>query len=255
MKKHAFGKSRLWFLAAEIFLIPSGLIIELFSVYKTISLVLFSLGVLLALYAALNVYSIKKEKSAKILKAALSLLVIIGFSLFVWGEILVIGSAHTDENPEAPYLIVLGAGVDGTVPSLSLYNRLTAAKAYLEEYPKAFAIVSGAQGPGEDISEAECMRRWLTENGISAGRIIMEENSRSTQENIENSLDIINLYSNNPTNKIAIVSSEYHLYRAKRAAVSAGALPLGVAAHTSNPILMVNYFIREALGVVYLWIM
>ena len=255
MKKHAFGNSRLWFVIAELFLIPAALIIELFSVYKTIGLVLIAVAVLLALYAMLTVYSRKNNRRAKLLKVILSVLVIVGLGLFTASEILVISSAHTDENPEAPFLIVLGAGVEGTVPSLSLYNRLTAAKEYLEEYPKALAIVSGAQGPGEEISEAECMRRWLTENGISEERIIKEDKSTSTEENIANSLAIIDAYGNNTKNVVAILSSEYHLYRAKRAAESAGVLPLGVAAHTSNPVLMINYFIREALGVVYLWIM
>ena len=255
MKKHGLGKAGIWFAAAELLLVASALVLGIFSVYKTISLVLFSAAMLPALYAALAVYSRKNIKTGRVLTIALSALLVIGLGLFAVAEILVIDSSHTDKNPEAPYLIVLGAGVDGTQPSLSLYNRLTAAKAYLEEFPKTIAIVSGAQGPGEDISEAECMRRWLTENGISPERIIMEENSRSTKENIDNSLAIIHTYSNDPNNVVAILSSEYHLYRAKCAAESAGAFPLGVAARTSNPILMINYFIREALGVVYLWIM
>ena len=255
MKKHAFGNSRLWFVIAELFLIPAALIIELFSVYKTIGLVLIAVAVLLVLYKLLSTYSMKNAKRAKILKVALSVLVIICLGLFTAAEILVISGAQTDENPEAPYLIVLGAGVDGTVPSLSLSNRLCAALEYLETYPEARAIVSGGQGPGEDISEAECMRLWLIENGISEERIFKEDESTSTEENIVNSLGIMYIFSNNQMNKVAIVSSEYHLYRAKRTAESEGAIPLGVAAHTSNPILMVNYFIREALGVVYLWIM
>lgn len=255
MKKHGFGKAIIWFAPVELFLIASALVLGIFSVYKTISLVLFSAAVLLALYAALAAYMRRNAKRAKILIAALTLLVAIGFGLFSVAEFLVIRQAHTDENPEAPYLIVLGAGVDGTQPSLSLYNRLTTALEYLKTYPEARVIVSGGQGPGEDISEAECMRRWLTENGISEVRIIKEDKSTSTDENIANSLAIIDTYSNDPNNVVAILSSEYHLYRAKRAAESAGALPLGVAARTSNPILMVNYFIREALGVVYLWIM
>ena len=72
MKKHGFGKAGIWFAAAELFLIASALVLGIFSVYKTISLVLFSAAVMPALYAALAVYSRKNIKTARVLTIALS---------------------------------------------------------------------------------------------------------------------------------------------------------------------------------------
>ncbi len=223
--------------------------------YKTIALVLFAITVLVAIYRLLAIYASKKEKTAKILKTVLTSLVCLGLAFFAVIEVFVIGSAHTDKDPKAPYLIVLGAGVNGTVPSLALEYRLEAAKQYLDEYPESKAIVSGGQGEGEAISEAECMYRWLVEKSISADRIILEENSTSTQENLEYSLKVVRKNGGNPTGRVAIVSGEYHLYRAKYMAKELGADPLRVSAHTTYPVLMTNYFIREAFAVAYLWIM
>jgi len=243
------------FWAGEAFLAGIGLFIEVSTVYKTIGVTVLSLAVLIALYRLISVYAKKNEKRAKRLKIIITSLLCIGLAYFVVVEIPIIASARTDKNPEAPYLIVLGAGVDGTVPSVSLSNRLVAALDYLETYPKTTVIVSGGQGEGEDITEAECMRIWLIEKGVSAERIIKEDKSTSTEENIANSLAIIHAFSNDPMDKVAIVSSEYHLYRAKYMAREQNAVPIGVAAHTSYPILMINYFIREAFAVTALWIM
>lgn len=223
--------------------------------YRTIALVFFAIALLKGIYRFIFIYSQKNEKKAKNVKTVLTSLVVLGLAVFTAAEIPVIRSAHTDKNPEAPYLIVLGAGVNGTEPSLSLLNRLEAAKEYLEKYPQAVAVVSGGQGPGEDISEAECMKRWLYSKGIPEERIIMEDKSFSTEENIANSLAKIDEHGGNADSPVAIVSSEYHLYRAKYIAREKGAEPLGVAAHTSYPVLMANYFIREAFAVLYMWIM
>lgn len=255
MKKRNNKHSLVGFWASDAVLAGAAIIIVLCLVYKAIGLTMLSLAALLALYRLLSDYSKKKAKPAKRLKIVLTALLCIGLAYFVAVEIPIIASARTDKNPEAPYLIVLGAGVDGTVPSVSLTNRLVAALEYLKTYPEARVIVSGGQGPGEEISEAECMRLWLIENGISEERIIKEDKSTSTEENIANSLAIMYTFSNNQMNKVAIVSSEYHLYRAKYMAREQNAVPFGVAAHTSYPVLMVNYFIREAFAVTALWIM
>jgi len=223
--------------------------------YKTLALAFFAITVLVALYKLISMYSAKNEKKAKIIKTVLTSLVFAGLAFFAVTEAFVISSAHTDKDPEAPYLIVLGAGVNGTVPSLALEYRLEAAKLYLDEYPKAIAIVSGGQGEGENITEAECMRSWLVEKGVQEDRILIESKSTSTQENLEKSLEIIRKNGGDPSGRVAIVSGEYHLYRAKYMARELGAEPLGVSAQTKFPLLMINYIIREAFGVAYIWIM
>lgn len=248
-------QSAVVFWTGNVIFAVAAVAVVLCSVYKTIGLAVLAVAVLLVLYKLLLAYSKKNAKTAKRMKAVLTTLLCVGLAYFIAVEVPIISSARTDKNPEAPYLVVLGAGVDGTVPSVSLSNRLAAALEYLQTYPETIAIVSGGQGAGEEITEAECMRTWLMNKGIAAERIITEDESTSTEENIANSLKKIRENGGDPSGKIAIVSSEYHLYRAKYMARELNAVPVGVAAHTSYPVLMINYFIREAFAVTALWIM
>ena len=245
------NKKRTFIISEAALLVLSAFFMFALIGYKTISLTLLFIAAVAALYRLFAV--MKNKKSAKTLRAALSALLCAGLALFIAAEIPIIRSARTDDDPESPYLLVLGAGVNGTEPSLSLLNRLEAAKDYLDEYPESVAIVSGGQGPGEDISEADCMASWLEENGIAPERIIREEKAVTTSQNISYALDIISLRGDDPEKVLAIVSSEYHLYRAKGMASELGAKPCGVAAKTTKPVLKVNYFIREALAVVCFW--
>lgn len=83
---------------------------------------------------------------------------------------------------------MLGAGLNGDKPSAVLEMRLEKARLYLQEHPQTVVIVSGGQGPTEPVSEAESMKNWLMEKGIPNSRIIMEDKSTTTAENIRYSL-------------------------------------------------------------------
>lgn len=182
----------------------------------------------------------------------LAVLVALGVAVFAVFEAPVISDAKTDSDAQSDYLIVLGAGVNGSSPSLSMVNRLEAALDYLETHPDSVAIVSGGQGPGEDITEAAAMYDWLIAHGVAEARIVQEDQSTSTRENLENSFAIIRDRGSDPADGVAIVSSEYHLYRAKQMAQALGAKPFGVAAETTLPTMRVNYFIREAFAAAYM---
>ncbi len=251
LKKH---RNAVFWIVEAVLLIASGCFAFAVIGYITLALSLLAIAILIALYRLISVYGRKNAKSARIIRTALTSLVCLGLAFFAVIEVFVISSAHTDKDAEAPYLIVLGAGVNGTEPSLSLLERLQAAKQFLDSNPETTAIVSGGQGAGESISEAECMRRWLVENGISNNRIIMEDKSTSTYENLKNSLEIIRKYGGDTTGRVAVLSGEYHIYRAKYYAKQLGADAAGVAAHTAYPVLRTNYFIREAFAVAYMWI-
>ena len=181
------------------------------------------------------------------------ILTCIGLAYFIFVESLIISNAKTDNNPERKYLIVLGASVHGDVPSLSLQHRLEGALDYLNEYPDSIAIVSGGQGKGENITEALCMKNWLIGMGINENRIIMEDKSSSTLENLKFSWKIIQSSGGDP-NDIAILSSNYHLFRAKSMARALGMNPAGVKGNLGYPIYTLGMFIREAFGVTHLWV-
>ena len=175
-----------------------------------------------------------------------------GLIVFTVFEIPVVRDAHTDTDAHPDTIIVLGAGVNGSTPSLSMCNRLDAALAYLNANPAATVIVSGGQGPGEDITEAKAMADYLTAHGIDSARIVQEDRSRTTRENLENSFAILRAHGGDPADGVGIVTSEYHLYRAKRMARSLGADPAGIAAETTLKTMRINYFIREAVAAAYM---
>lgn len=191
---------------------------------------------------------------SKSLFRALMVLVSIGFAYFCFVEFFIIRDARTDEEPKRDYLIVLGAAVHGDHPSLTLVRRLEGALEYLNAYPDSIVIVSGGKGPGENITEAQAMRDWLVEHEIDESRILLEDKATSTMENLEFSFAIIRERGDEPEGKVAVVSSAYHLYRAKQMAKNMGVEVAGVSAPWGYFFVMLNYFIREAFGVTHLWV-
>lgn len=184
----------------------------------------------------------------------ITVLLCLGFIYFCAVEIPIVKNSRTDKNPERKYLIVLGAAVHGDEPSLALIHRMEGALDYMEKYPESTAILSGGQGKGEHLSEASCMYDWLTAHGVSPDRLIMEDKATSTMENLQFSFKIIRDRGDEPDGNIALVSSSYHLYRAKSMSKLLGAEAAGVAGSMGYPIYMLNCYIREAFGVTHLWV-
>ena len=179
----------------------------------------------------------------------------VGFAYFCFVEYFIIKNARTDRDPGRDYLIVLGAAVYKDQPSLTLVRRLEGALDYLETYPDSVAIVSGGMGPGETVTEAQAMYDWLIAAGVDPARVLKEPRASSTEENLKFSFDIIRSRGDEPAGKVAIVSSAYHLYRAKCLAAKLGVPDAaGVAAPWGYFFVMLNYFIREAFGVTHLWV-
>ena len=107
------------------------------------------------------------------------------------------------------YIIVLGAHVNGVRLSKALLERTRRALEYLEKKPKTRAVLSGGQGEGETISEAEAMCRYLEDHGISRERLILEDRSTNTKENLDFSLALIGDL-NAP---IGVVTNHFHVFR------------------------------------------
>lgn len=134
------------------------------------------------------------------------LLCIIILSSLILKEI----DSKIDTNMNYDYVIILGAGLEGDQVSQRLRIRLDTAIEIIKE-KNIKIIVSGGKGPDEEISEAEAMFRYLIKNGISKNRIIKEDKSTSTQENIKLSDTLMKM--DNPN--VIIVTSDYHMYRSK----------------------------------------
>ena len=169
---------------------------------------------------------------------------------FLFAEFLIIRAAFLRPADGADVMIILGAQVRGRVPSRSLFRRICAGAAYLKENPGTRVIVSGGKGTGEDISEALCMRLRLEDMGIDPQRILMEEHSTDTYENIKNSLALCA-----EDASIVIVTCGYHIFRAQALAKKqlkekgvrcpeVSCLPV-----KSSPVMWVNYYTREFFAV------
>ena len=212
--------------------------------------ILFGIAAVIACWLLIGLLKRKHPKTAKILFSILSIGLLLGMIAAVITGIPIAKAASA--APEAcRYVIVLGAGINGSVPSLSLRNRLDAAYAYLTANPDTICIVSGGQGPGEDLTEALCMFNDLTAKGIAPERIWMEDKSTSTRENIAFSLDLIEEKTGQRPQKAGILSSEYHIFRAGLVARSQNLEAIGIPAKTSWVSLRINYFLREIVAVWY----
>jgi len=232
MKKAPF------FIAAGACLALAGVLRFALIGYGTLALFLAAAAVCLALYGLLP----------RKFRIMLTILIGLGLLVFAVGEVPVLRAAGGTPEFDADWLIVLGAGVNGEAPSRSMLDRLSAAEDYLRAHPDCKVILSGGQGGDERISEAEAMRRWLTARGMPEERILCEDQSRSTAENLANSLPLI---PDGQRAAIAVCSSEYHLYRAQLLARREGYAVGAIPARTALPVLRLNYFLREGLGALY----
>lgn len=145
-------------------------------------------------------------------------------------------------------VLILGAGLKGEEPSKTLLSRLATGVEILKIREDLPVVVSGGQGPGESISEAKAMGRHLVAHGIDESRIIYEDASTNTYENM--------LYSRRvledrglKEGKVLIVTNDFHLARSKMLARDVGLDASGYAAPTPW-FVRANYYIREYFAMV-----
>lgn len=175
----------------------------------------------------------------------LTAMVALGLCVFLLVEGTIIHYSNKEAEQGADYVIVLGAQVRGTTVTKSLKNRLNTAVEYLKDNTQTLVIVSGGQGTGEDITEAEAMSSYLKSMGIPAERIIKEESSTNTAENIKYSKLLIK----GDESKVVIVTNGFHVFRALSIAKKQGLVQAQGLAAPSDKILVLNYYVREAAGV------
>lgn len=149
-------------------------------------------------------------------------------------------------------VIVLGAGVNGEEPSAALWSRIRAAEAYLEKHPDIPVVLSGGQGPGEAVSEAEAMRRALWgEDGAENARLLLEDRSTNTAQNFAFSKELLEARGlDTETAVVAVVTNDFHCFRARMIAQKQGLTTIAVPAELPWWWLTANYYLREAFAVV-----
>lgn len=206
------------------------------------------MGVIL-FYNLTAIWRRKMPKQAKVVRGVFTILLCLGLLIVGVTEGLIIRASFGSGVTDAQYLVVLGAKVRFDRPSLTLQNRIDAAYDYLTAHPDTVAIVSGGKGADEPVSEARCMYEHLVARGIEPDRVWMEDQAESTWENLHFSLDLIEEKTGVRPGKLAVLSSEYHLFRASLFAKECGVEFAGVPAKTTILSLKINYFLREAAGV------
>ena len=178
-----------------------------------------------------------------ILTALLVLLCLVVLAFSITGVVIMHGA--TADKGEFQYLLVLGTVVKGTEPSAMLSDRIQGAYDYLTAHPDTICIVSGGKGDEVNLSEAECMYNELVEMGIDPARILMEDRATSTVENFQFSLALIEEETGTRPEKLGVLSSEFHLFRARMFARDEGVMPIAIPAHTSDTATFVTYLLRE----------
>jgi uncharacterized SAM-binding protein YcdF (DUF218 family) len=168
-------------------------------------------------------------------------------------ETVIVARGEADSADAAvDAVIVLGAGVNGEVPSATLRTRIHAARDYMERYGDIPVVLSGGQGSGELITEAECMRRELI-HGHEAweSRLLLEEQSTSTAENFAFSKELLRLCGiDTETAVIGVVTNDFHIFRAELIAEREGLNTVGIPAELPWWWLTANYYVREAFATV-----
>jgi uncharacterized SAM-binding protein YcdF (DUF218 family) len=148
------------------------------------------------------------------------------------------------------YIIIHGAGLQGVKPTPLLRGRLDKAlRLWNRQGRKPLLIVSGGQGADEEISEAEAMRRYLVDDcHVPQAAVLSEDQSTTTLENLRFSKNIMDKHSRSSQYRCALVTSDYHVFRAAEYAHQVGVSADGIGSHTKG-YYWPTAFIREFIAI------
>ena len=169
---------------------------------------------------------------------------------FILIESLLLYNTKDPVPSRVDYLIILGAGLNGDKLSWTLWERVDKGLRILQNNKAMRVVVSGGKGPGEWITEAEAMQRYLVEQGIAKERIIKEEQSTSTMENFRYTRELLDQQPNyEPAEPVLVITNDFHMFRSKILARRNGINPVGVPSATPW-YLRPNVYLREYFAVV-----
>ena len=221
----------------------------------------FNLGVLMMylITAALWIYALFHTKiDAFCAAGAGRVLKIIFFcccAVFALLLIFVAVSGYSDSAAkQEKAVIVLGAGLRGERVTDLLARRLDAAYDYHLENPNAVIVVTGGQGPGEDIPEARAMKAYLVEKGVPEKQILEEASSTSTEENFCFAREILEQHGLSQDEPVAYVTNAFHCYRAAKYAAAAGFTNVNATPASIGFSSVLPCYMREVMAVLYYWV-
>jgi len=211
--------------------------------------VFMGLAGVIAVFLLLELLGRRAKRLTKVLRLCFSIVIGLGIFLALITGFQIAVAAGGDGEQSCDYLIVLGCAVNGDTPSQMLSYRIDAAYTYLKKNPNTQCIVSGGLGQGDTITEAQCMFNELTARGIAADRIWLEEKATSTKETMLYVKALLQEKTGGIPERIGVLTSEYHLYRAQKIAADQGLTASTVPAQTKRPGLLASNGVREILAV------
>ena len=158
----------------------------------------------LALLTGLAIW--RKKPGWLLVPAVLALLVTAGTAVFFMPP------PETDIQPD--YAVLLGAGLEDGQPTQELVHRMELALDWMEQTPDTVLIAAGGDPNGQGVTEASVMTRWLADHGANMPRVLAEDQSRTTLENLLCSRELAEEHGLG-TENVLILTSDYHQTRAQ----------------------------------------
>lgn len=146
----------------------------------------------------------------------------------------------------AKYVMVLGTQIRGTQITVPLKYRLDAAVDYYAQNPETQIIVTGGQGSGEDIPEAAAMQSYLLQRGIPKDKILVEDRSTNTDENVRFSRELMD----SDEDSVVVVTNAFHVYRSLSICKKQGLTHVQGLGAKNNLIMIPSYYLREGIAVI-----
>lgn len=193
-----------------------------------------------------------KIKKHRWLYMIVKICAVVAIIIFIAVEGMII-AFHKKSTENCDYIIVLGARVMGNEPGLTLKGRLDRALEYVKNNDDDCKIVvSGGKGDGENISEAEAMKRYLVERGIQPDMIIKEDKSVNTMQNFEFSKDKIEEDSKKKVSDVdvKVVTTDFHAFRSEKYAKRTGYKRLSFYTERTKWYLVLVFYAREFFAVI-----
>ena len=223
---------------ALMIIIVSGLKTSFLGFWFALSILCFGVSILIS-------HLMQKAPNHNVLTIVLVGLVWFSVLSLAIVEGFIISESLKPAKKDADYVIVLGAQVRGTQPSKTLNMRINTAAEYLQKNPRSLVICSGGQGKGEQITEALAIKQGLLDRGIEEDRILLEEKSTNTVENLKFCKEFIA----SPSASVVIVTSDFHIYRAKKIAEHIGYNNLSMCSANEYLVTTVSYYVREFFAI------
>ena len=129
-----------------------------------------------------------------------------------WTYSAIRAAAVRDEAVLSDVIVVLGAAQYNGRPSPVFKARLDHAIALFGSGHANLIVTTGGFGPDPNFSEAHVGARYLSENGIDASQIVMDQGSPTTYDTVK---AVSGLMHSNGWKRAVAVSDGFHLYRLK----------------------------------------